>query len=293
LLPFILSCINEDLSACKKPLPGIRLVAAVIPGIELIQAGDIGEVELFIFDENKRFMATEKAVINEQVYLSYPEAGKHLYVVAIANAMASSQQSLTSLKTGEPMDSAKISLHKEAVFDGRQLYAPPTDLFHGELRIDTEDRKTELYELPLRRIVSAVSLKVKGLRDYLQTDEADWSVLIGSPYNTIGFSEARPRLTRTGTDPAVYTALKGERLLGSAIAELPLTRILSSAEGENLSLRLYHGTKLIHTLASDSEGKPLKAVNGKLLEIWIDLSGSVSIAVRNSPWGKVTVWKEF
>ncbi|MDR1918947.1 MAG: FimB/Mfa2 family fimbrial subunit [Tannerellaceae bacterium] len=266
------------MSECKRTLPGIKLVVAAIPGIDLIDPDDVKDVDLFVFDENKQFIATEKAKMNELVYLSYPTAGKQLYVVAIANAL--SKQSLVVPKLGEGLSAGYISLSKEAVFEGMQLYASPDDLFRGELNIDTEEAKTEPYELPLRRIVSSVSLKVTGWQEYLQTESADYSAFIGSPYNTIDFRGGLFMLTRASDSP-VNTAIQG------------LTRLLSSAEGENVSICLYQGRKHIHTVSTDSEGKPLKAINGKLLEVWIDFSGQLNVSIKYSQWGKETVWKEF
>ncbi|MDR1939113.1 MAG: FimB/Mfa2 family fimbrial subunit [Tannerellaceae bacterium] len=290
LLPFIMSCINEDLSSCKRTLPGIKLVVAAIPGIDVINPDDVKEVDLFVFDENKNFIATEKAVMNELVYLSYPTAGKQLYVVAIANAL--SKQTLAVPKAGEGMDAGHIALTRESIFDGMQLYASPDDLFRGELSIDTKEAKTEPYELPLHRIVSSVSLKVKGLQEYLQAENTEFSALVGSPYNTVDFNGGLFMLTRATGSP-VNTAIQGKQNTKSGMMELPVTRILSSAEGENVNICLYQGTKRIHTVSSDSEGKPLKAINGKLLEVWIDFTGQVNVSVRYSQWGKETVWKEF
>jgi hypothetical protein len=290
LLPFLTACINDDLSDCRKPLQGIRLVVATIPGIDVVHPGDIKEVSLYVFDEDRRFLATEKAAMNELVYLSYPEAGKQLYVVAIANALTG--QTLASPQPGDGVRSGTLALNKTSVFDGMQLYASPDDLFRGELSVDTEEEKTEPYELPLRRIVSSVSLKVKGLQEYLQTESTDFSALIGSPYNTVDFSGTPSMLTRAANAP-VNTSAQGTFNPGSRLFELPATRILSSDKGEDVGIRLYHGTKLVHTVSTDSEGKPIQAVNGKLLEVWIDFAGQVNVSVRHSQWGKETVWKEF
>jgi hypothetical protein len=290
LLPLLMSCINDDLNSCRKLLPGIKILVANIPGMDVVNPADIKEVNLYVFDVNKNLISTEKAVMNELVYLTYPKVGKHLYVVAIANTL--SEQTLTIPKTGENVGVGTISLKKTSVLDGIQLYAPPDDLFRGELSINVEEKKTAPYELPLRRIVSSVSIKIKGLQDYLQTDSANFSALIGSPYNTVGFNGQLSMQTRAAASP-VNTPARGKLNTESGVCELPATRILSSAEGENVSISIYHGTKPVYTATHDSEGNPLKAINGKLLEVWINFTGQVDVSIKSSPWGEETIWKEF
>jgi hypothetical protein len=98
--------------------------------------------------------------------------------------------------------------------------------------------------------------------------------------------------TRAAGSP-VNTPARGKLNTESGVCELPATRILSSAEGENVSISIYHGTKPVYTVAHDSEGKPLKAINGKLLEVWINFTGQVNVSIKSSPWGEETIWKEF
>ncbi|EEC55245.1 hypothetical protein BACEGG_00538 [Bacteroides eggerthii DSM 20697] len=47
------------------------------------------------------------------------------------------------------------------------------------------------------------------------------------------------------------------------------------------------------TVISDSNGKPLRVSEGRLLNVLVDFDGAISVEVKVTDWGKQEIWKEF
>jgi hypothetical protein len=302
LIPSLTSCINDDLISCQPLGAAIKVVVADIPGIDPVNGDDIEHIRLYVFDKDDRFVAETQGKLNETIQLLYPKAATPFHVIAIGNAHAG--QSLTALKEGDCSTSGTISLLRGSAFKGFPVYTLPDDLFRGE--IITAPSKEEVvernktYDLPIRRIVSGISIKISGLQQYVQTEDTDFSIIIRSPYHRIGFDgspQASTRAEEAGAgeeeEISVHWVRTGTFDPVNKDYEAPLSRILSSAEGEEVQIGIYHAQEHIHSVTADNQGQQLKAINGKRLEVFIDFSGDVEVSITQSPWDKDTVGKEF
>lgn len=62
---------------------------------------------------------------------------------------------------------------------------------------------------------------------------------------------------------------------------------------EELRIDIYHRGVLRTTVISDSNGKPLRVSEGRLLNVLVDFDGAISVEVKVTDWGKQEIWKEF
>ena len=62
---------------------------------------------------------------------------------------------------------------------------------------------------------------------------------------------------------------------------------------EELRIDIYHRGVLQTTVISDSNGKPLRVSEGRLLNVLVDFDGAISVEVKVTDWGKQEIWKEF
>ena len=56
---------------------------------------------------------------------------------------------------------------------------------------------------------------------------------------------------------------------------------------------LFRSGVLRTTVISDSNGKPLRVSEGRLLNVLVDFDGAISVEVKVTDWGKQEIWKEF
>jgi|GEM_PF-3766047 Protein of unknown function (DUF1812). len=275
LLWVLPGCIKENLDDCVQ-LPGIRAVAVAPSGYEPVNSQDIGVVVFYVFDQDEKWLDTFSAALHETVLLDYPQA-ERLWVVGLANA-----------NNGNPVADGVLTLQYLRDYLSTPVYEAPSDAFWGEVNFLNKRRAGAIISLPLMRVVSSVSVKIRGLKEYRQVDDEDFSLVLSAGYQGVGF-HGQPVEGLAGYLPA-----------GDFVSQtpsqynVPAFRIISSAQGSPVVLKIYHKNVLIDSISVDSSGRPLMAYNGKLLEIQISYTASLFIVVQmHSEWDQENYWKEF
>jgi len=275
LLWVLLGCTKENLNDCVR-LPGIRAVAVPPSGYEPVNSQDIGAVVFYVFDQDEKLLDTLSAALNETVLLDYPQA-ERLRVVGLANA-----------NNGDLVADGVLTLQYLRNYLSMPIYEAPSDAFWGEVSILNKRRAGAIISLPLVRVVSSVSVKIRGLKEYRQVDDEDFSLVLSAGYQGVAF-HGLP-----------VEGLAGYLLAGTFVSQNPSQynvsafRIISSIQGSPVVLKIYHKDVLIDSISADSSGHPLMAYNGKLLEIQISYTASLFIVIQmHSEWDQENYWKEF
>lgn len=60
-----------------------------------------------------------------------------------------------------------------------------------------------------------------------------------------------------------------------------------------IEIDIYHDGSLVTTVKNDSDGRPLRALRGQVLNVLVDFRLQVDVIVSLTPWGETQVWKEF
>ncbi|MEG2856492.1 FimB/Mfa2 family fimbrial subunit [Bacteroides sp.] len=276
---FVMSgCTKEDLSSCASESYTLAISAVDIEGGELT-AETVKEVMLYVFDENNQYLGVHTgAQIGKKVALSYPKHEK-LTIVAWGNG-ATGHQTMPTLTVGDNIETAFVSLIQTRA--ALPIAQSPDDLFYGSIILNKENLQVG-NTIPIRRKTASVIITARKLKQYVSATDDDFSYVLRKSTNKLDFY-GKPNGTDVSYRPeAVFD---NTRQFVS-----PIFNIFSTTT--NIEIDIYHGSVLIATVVGDSDGKPFKAVEGKLLNVLIDFSSDVSVSVSVTGWGKQQIWKEF
>lgn len=287
LFPFIFSgCIKDSLNDCFI-FPSLRVIAVAPEGTIPVNPTDIQSLILYVFDKDGRFITTMPATINQTVELNFPQETA-LQIVALANA-GTTNETVTDFITGNLISNGSINLKKLQDYLSMAVYTSPSDLFWGQVDVvnDRQSGKTTILEI--KRIVSSVTVKIRGLKEFLQTTDNNFKVVVETLYNKVDFDGVP---SGTGTN---YLPQGGTFILVNNISqyEIPSFNILSSQQGTNIKVKIYHNDTLIDIISTDQQGNPLIAYNGIQCEVRINYSGILTVTIINAEWGEVLIWKDF
>lgn len=287
LFPVLLAgCIKEDATDCYV-LPSIKVVATTPEGTTPVKPTDIQNLTLYVFDQNGKFITTMPATLGETMELDFPN-DKTLQIVGLANG-DTKNEIITDFIVGNMISNGSISLKKLQDYLTMAVYTSPSDLFWGQVDIvnDRQSGKTTILEI--KRIVSSITVKIRGLKEFLQIADDNFKIVIETEYNKVGFNGVP---SGTGTN---YLPQGGRFILVNNISqyEIPSFNALSSEQGTNIKVKIYRNDILIDTISTDHLGNPLTAYNGIQCEIRINYSGSVIVEIINAEWGEVLIWKDF
>lgn len=304
-------CIRDSLSDCPTGVP-IRVMVAVDAARP---EGGIGEdacenVMLYVFDDRGILLESIPTEVGRTEYLNYSGTRK-FYAVAVANLNGS--VSLSDLVPGQTnLSEGTMSLLADVLEgEGSDFHTVPDDLFFGNLEIPNNP-SAEVTELPVKRIVAGVVIRVKGMRESLNQPNApceDFHVVLGGLYNSVDFygTPSYRKATRRVTEPVKHK-FTGDfhHCDGADYFEVPVqtdpdtktdfTRVLSTDEGSPVSVGLYYRGNMITELpiSTDRDGEPLNIRNRVLNVITIDLTGRITVKIEQTAWGsRVEIEKEY
>ena len=270
------SCIKEDLSECAKPGFSLQAKAFDAEGLELGNE-DVKHVTLYIFDKNKLFLDTCEILLQDLVMLDYP-GHKSLTVVAWGNGKLGNQK-MPTLEKGQHLETAFVSLIK----NGSKLPVAglPDDLFYGSIDIHADEFPAKV--LPIKRKIASVIITARNLKGYVGHDEGDFRYVVRKKNDKIDF------YGKPGGDEVNYVPPTTFNEKGDLVS--PVFNIFPT-ESE-LKIDIYHQNVLKATVSSDSEGKPLRVAEGKLLNVFINFREMLSVEMKVTDWDKIEIWKEF
>lgn len=291
LLAIILSfsaCLREGENECGSFR--LRITPVVVKGLAEIKPEDIKSLKLFVYDaSNGELLTAMETAINREEVVNFPGV-KELRFVAMANA--EEHLPAENAVTGSRIGDVSLSLKTRDVFNGMQLYELPDDLCWGEVNIMNDDAASAVVELPLKRIVAGIHIRIRGLKDFnkpaTKSVDDDYSVILGVAYNKVNF-EGRPFNSSTKTSEQVYHRVRGEfrEINGIEFYVIPepeqILNILSSDEGTDITMSIYRGdTPLVADIAFgtvNGEQGPLTTYNGKKHLIDVNLSATAGVVV--------------
>lgn len=289
--PFIFSilfsgCIKENLDNCLV-FPSVRVVTVSPEGTTPANADDIKNLVLYIFDEEGRFLNTMPATLNKTIELDFPQENK-LNIVAIANVQTDNE-TITDFIEGDLITNGSINLKKLQDYLTNVIYVSPSDLFLGQVDVVNNRQSGKTTILEIKRIVSSMTIKIRGLKEYIQATDNNFKVVVETQYNKVDFY-AVPSGSNTN-----YLLEDATLIWVNNISqyEIPSFNLLSSPEGTEVKIRIYHNDTLIDVISTDQEGNPLIAYNGIQSEIRINYGGSIIITLISAKWGEILIWKDF
>lgn len=287
LFPVIFSgCIKEDPLDCLV-LPSIRVVAISPEGATPVKPADIESLILYVFDEGGKLVTTMPATLNKTIELDYFQH-KTLHIVALANA-GTTNETVTDFIVGDMITNGSISLKKLQDYLTMAVYTSPSDLFWGQVDVVNDRLSGKTTILEIKRIVSSVTVKIRGLKEFAQTTDDNFKIVLEAQYNKVDFEGV---LSGANTN---YLPQGGTFILVNNISqyEIPSFNILSAEQGTNVKVKIYRNDTLIDTISADQQGNPLIAYNGIQCEIRINYSGSLTVTIINAQWGEILIWKDF
>lgn len=309
---FLGSCdIRDDMSHC--PALSVRVTATAQSGQPggggELQDADIDRVSLYIFDQDDKLLDIRATQVGKLEFLNYPDVQRFGFV-ALANVKENFDT--VPMDTGDPLSQGCVSLCRSGeTFLGEELHNFPDELFHGAATAPNDHGQTRIVEIPVRRMVAGVYVRVLGLRDHMESQgvsgaayaDERFSLVLGGGYNSVDML-GQPSYTAR-THYAIKHMAKGQTQTpspgkevfnvpqqpagqGQSAAYLP---VLSSYEGAPLSVGLYYDEALIGdgVITADNTGGPLTTYNNKLsvVDIVFKAGGTIDVKVTQCEWKDV------
>jgi hypothetical protein len=176
--------------------------------------------------------------------------------------------------------------------------AEPGDLFLGSITIPAFSLSGER-ELPTYREMGSMVVTVRGLKEFMLSDEENYTLVVGNTLSSIAFDDTHFSLDESGntTDiPDVFYRHTGDFGMYMGRSEWVIPTFLMMT-GENLVLNVMHGNELALsiTVALDTknEERPIGVDKGVLTNILIDITTDVETSIVTTPWNQVHVWKVY
>lgn len=311
----LISCnIGDDLSHC--PTLGVRVVTADNTGTgggddrEDLQETDVDGVSLYIFDGNKKLLGHRATQIDRVELLDYPNV-EQFHFVALGNV----KDNFTppTMGEGSTVDDGNILLCKsENGFLDMEIYNYPDEVFWGEKEKVKDNPTAEVVDVPVRRMVAGIYIRVLGLEEYMQAQgipENDYtddrfSILFGSEYDCLDFT-GKPSLTARTSGNGVKHLVKGKTQQlqsGKDVFNFPeqpadpdrsanYFPVISTYEGSPVSVGIYHDESLVEgaVITTERSGKPLTVYNNKfnVIDIVFREDSCIEVQVTQCEWEEV------
>ena len=94
-----------------------------------------------------------------------------------------------------------------------------------------------------------------------------------------------------GGPPASYSPAM--TLAANKDFEVSMFRLFPTAEGNGLTIDIYHNRSLLKSITADGSGKPIVPIVGKTTNLLLNFKASVDVGVEITGWGETVVWKEY
>jgi hypothetical protein len=261
------------------------------------------EAVLYVFGETSGLMETRNTVIGQRVEIMVP-TNETVKVVAWCNLMSSGPYEGNYAIVADMMESTVIKpagvymslndMQTRAAFSA----AEPGDLFLGSITIPAFSLSGER-ELPTYREMGSMIVTVRGLQEFMLSDEENYTLVVGNTLSSIAFDDTHFSLDESGdtTDiPDVFYPRVGEfdMYMGRSEWVIPTFRMMT---GEDLTLNIMHGNDLVLsvTIALDlkNEMRPIDVYKGMLTNVLIDITAGVDVSIVTTDWDAIHVWKDY
>lgn len=275
----VTGCIKEDVSDCPEKGYSFIVKAYDNDGKELTSE-DVGDVVMFIFDGEKRFVEQIRTNVGVSVTIIPPDGGD-MHIVAWGN-LAGGNQNVPQFTPGTPMDESGITLL--CVTRTVAYGISPDDLFRGYIYPTNEEMKDE-HLLPIYRETGNMDITIRNLKGFTGYEDDDYSVVVRETYSGIDFS-GNLYGDKVAYRPAGAFVTNG----GREEFFIPLFNMIPESE---IYIDIYHGAELITSVSVYNGDQPITVEKGLTTHVLIELKSSVTVIVSITPWGEEAVWKEF
>lgn len=264
------SCIKDKSDDCYT---SYQLVVKTVEA-DSVGKGDIGEVILFVFDKEQKYLGSLKTNIDEITELPYP-SNDQLYIIAWGNT-AGGNQSLFNPTSGNPPEGVTLELKKNGSYT-----ISPNDLFQGAKAIDQNTSTPRPDILYIKRKVANVTIIAKGLQAHQNTTDQNFTYVVRGTNDAL---DLNGRLTgeETNVQPTATFNTMGE-------FNAPAFSVFPS---NHLAIDIYKGDQLVYSVDKDDAGNPFAVPEGKKLTIIIDFSGNVNVTITLTDWEEKDVVNE-
>ena len=273
-------CIAENTDDCFKGIPLKVNLSADIP------EETIKDMSLYVFDDKDVLLDILPVNTTEPVTLNYPGI-PILHCIIFGNTQDGTML-VSPLKKGDLCSDGFISLKPAASMKAETgLYTSPADLFYGELKIDnnTTSSQAEGQSMDISRMTASMNITLRGLQKLTGTEDGDYSLVISETSSRMDFNG------NYGGAPASYSPAVNPA--ANKDFEVPMFRLFPTAEGNGLTIDIYHNKLLLKRIKADGSGNPIVPVVGKTVNVLLNFEGSVGVELEVTNWGETVVWKEF
>lgn len=288
LAPAVLpGCIKEDGGAdCPTAAHYLMVRSYDADNKEITGTGAIRDVVLYVFDNNGNYLEKITGAENLPIPLNYPE-GASIHIVGWGNS-GGGNQVMPDLAAGTPLANALVKLNNTKAENPETNASSPDDLFWGNADVSLVAPPGETgeirHDLSVKRKAASMNISIKGLQGWANTTDTDFTLVVHGSRNTIDFGG-----NNTG-DPAAYTPT----LLPDNNGVFTTGIFNTFPSGDIVvSIDIYKGNEKIYTVAADKDGKPFVLPDGRLLNVFIDFTGTGNVSFTVTEWGKIDINQEF
>lgn len=274
------ACAKEDMSGCT--FTCTFTVKAYGENNAELTSDVVSDVILYVFDKDRLFVKEIDAKIGDKVSIDYPE-GDEMHVVGWGNLKGNAQERGV-INVGEHISScSNISL--KPTTRAHEVCDSPDDLFSGSITALRNISERELV-LPIYRKTGSMNITLLKLQDAAGFYDNDYSIVVRETFNQFDISG-----NVTGNRTAAYrptAAFVYNPGLVQTVYYVHDFKLLPDDTG--VVIDIYHGSTLFTTISS-CNGLPITIEEGKLTNVLIDFTGSVSVHISMTPWGEKQIWK--
>ena len=274
----VTGCIKDDLSDCENTY--YLMVRAYVESGAEIDASDVKDVSLFLFDGTNRFTQRIDTQLGERVRLDVP-AGEDIHLIAWGN-LKQGGQTYTNPAVGDLPQECFVSLTPTTRATSYAL--SPDDLLRGEITIAANDRSGDKI-LPIYREMGSMTVTVRNLKGFTGFSDNDFSIVVRETCSVIDFNGLK------SGDKVSY--LPAGTFASGTNPDYLVPTFNMVSEDAGLEIDICHGTNVIATVSTDKTGAPITIEKGKLTNILIELTAEVNVSMSINDWGSVEGWKIF
>lgn len=270
-------CIGDSLTDCS--VRNTLIVRAYdADGSDLTNT--ITDVSLYVFDNDGLFVERVETTVGTQVNVYVP-VGEQITIAGWANASGTNDLFPDITPGVDHIDDCSVGL-RAATRSAATHYDSPDDMFQGAITITAEELQNE-HILPITRKTGGMSVTLRKLRENLQCDCDDITVVVRETATAVGF-DGGLQGSRTATYSVSGTFNEhGDFTTG-------IFRMLPDTEG--LTIEIYHSGELIRTVNVCS-GEPITLTAGRTTNLLIDFSLQVGVRVSLTNWNVLEIWRDF
>ena len=274
-------CIKDDLSDCVETCHLTVRAYAQQGDTRELGTDEVGDVKLFLFDVDGRFLRGIDTRIGERVGVGIPP-GETVRVVAWGN-LGRNAQSHTLPGEGDPLDGCLVGLLRDVRSPEHSL--SPADLFRGGIVLTAPADAGET-ALPIYREVGSMAVTVRNLKVFAGFPDDGYRIVVRGTSSGIGFDGQR-----SGDGASYLPAGAFASGLNNPDHLTPPFNLIPEESG--VTIDIYHGDQLVASVSRDREGNPITVEKSLLTNVLIDLRTSSLVSMSFTGWGDYVAWKEF